>query len=1318
MKVTLKDIKQDLEIFRGDAELEYLLGKEAYDKKLKLFEDFYKYAQLSNDLLEYHSKMRDAVVLNDVDRAKEIIELADRRLEEAAKEGIADGIVVSNRAYYDELVEKYGTITNPKDTFGLISDMANSLGITKVPEEYSLEDVDLDELLAFLNEKEEAKNSQNVSETKDASESMRDDNKVIEFPKPMPADAEVVEIHKPMPADAEVVEIHKPMPADAEAVEIHKPMSADAEVITVPKPLIEERTAGSTTEDLEDEFNDILSGINDLNLDTEENIATPVEKEPWRDLFEKYKEYLKQELPENEYSDELAETEFYVHAIPLQLEDYATDRILEMRDELRKLGFKFKTKEEIEAAKKAAAVAKQVDSLENMTDEEIEAEINELWRLGITMESMSEKDNERYHALVEELTRRRKAKKAELEIPENSLKKLTDKEIEDELKELWRLSITMESLSEKDQKRFEELIAELNRRKANKAAVVETPANPLEKLTDKELEDEINELWRVAIATGEPSEEEVERYHQLVEELSRRKAKNETAVETPVNPLERLTDEELEREINELWRVAIATGEPSEEEIERYHQLVEELSRRRKQKGKGDEPVAAATQTPPTPPTPAADEEKKDPPTPPVATATQNPPNPPTPPGPPNPPEPRAVVEKTNPPTPPTPPTHPTSPEKPGRAVEGGKRYRSFDTILGEIGSYVNEEGERVPLKYTSTNRKLNDMRHIRVGRNFVNRLKGGKGHFLYTIVGALSAPMSSIVGGITKLIGAMYNLVHPGAVRSARIIEQNLANLSEEDLEILRRNWNPHNGNQRRFSVSYGPLISQRLIEYEEEKYCAPLRDRITELSVVIADKFRRYTELQTLRAASTNPAEIRGFEADIQDVVRGSAAEIKELMDLKEQLERHLHGGAAVHSYEETDRATTNYSEDYGGRFSRHIKNQQGTEFALRLGRAEDGLAQAIDENDDRHALEFFGSIESAMIENTRVKGIGPTRRSVGLCNWELMPKRANYNPDPFMSYALTALATAGLVKGVIDSISNMRLKQSIEEVNAQNQQVNASIDQTNQANVAANNANEATMAGVRQTGTDIKNQGDSFVQGGNQIMDKEIVSGRSTSEYADMHASNFHLKDQKYIDADAASHVHSHSDFDLVQLTKEAQSGLTSTEALESIKQTMGTIEAYRDQMFKDFMADIAANPTKYDYQPIYEAMQSIVDQSSVTGNMIDAMINTIKSGESLESVAAALYQPVIARLNLAPSDIKNFIIPLASLTIAGAYVSRSQQNLERDVRNAEAERTVRGLYQEGSRNIQYVRDITAARARELAEARARAEAEVEEERGRAR
>ena len=167
---------------------------------------------------------------------------------------------------------------------------------------------------------------------------------------------------------------------------------------------------------------------------------------------------------------------------------------------------------------------------------------------------------------------------------ENPLANMTDKEIEEEIQFLYNAGNVSGEYDEDhpDVKRYHELLAERDRRRnASKADIKDV--DPLTMMSDAEIKEEIEDLYNRGIASGEYDEDhpDVKRYWELVDEQSRRKKAAQD-----LNPLANMTDKEIEEEIKDLYNRGITSGEYDEDhpDVKRYHELADEQSRRNKAK--------------------------------------------------------------------------------------------------------------------------------------------------------------------------------------------------------------------------------------------------------------------------------------------------------------------------------------------------------------------------------------------------------------------------------------------------------------------------------------------------------------------------------------------------------------------------------------------------------------------------------------------------------------------------------------------------------------------------------------------------------------
>ncbi|MBR6073199.1 MAG: hypothetical protein IKP76_02625 [Bacilli bacterium] len=110
----------------------------------------------------------------------------------------------------------------------------------------------------------------------------------------------------------------------------------------------------------------------------------------------------------------------------------------------------------------------------------------------------------------------------------------------------------------------------------------EVKENPYEHMSEEEINARLNQLWNSGIASGEFEEDdkEVIEYHDLLAELNRRKKEQEKEF----NPFEKMSEEDINRRLGELWRESISSGELEDDDpaVKEYHDLLAELNRRRK----------------------------------------------------------------------------------------------------------------------------------------------------------------------------------------------------------------------------------------------------------------------------------------------------------------------------------------------------------------------------------------------------------------------------------------------------------------------------------------------------------------------------------------------------------------------------------------------------------------------------------------------------------------------------------------------------------------------------------------------------------------
>ena len=1131
--------------------------------------------------------------------------------------------------------------------------------------------------------------------------------------------------------------------------------------------------AGDSTQGNEEQTQEDEQVVGNNTVDEQEEEEVKEEEKPSEEINPLA------ELSDNDIKREIDE----IWRTVVSSGDEATEEESRRMDELvaeqaRRRDALAQTKEETQAA--IETPKPKQPSLEDLSDAEIQREIDELWRTVVSAgDGASEEESRRMDELLAEQTRRHDAI-VQTQPAQDSLSNMTDAEIQREIDEIWRTVVSSgDEATEEESRRMDELASEQARRR-EAARTQNTPAQtedikPVENAEQTvgtqeepeiifdgyigegmptiaaqfeaatgekfdpekhevvydgahdELDDEPYTPFQVVVKRPKkkddnpikPSEEDEQKEKKPSEDDEQKEKKpSEDDEQKEKKPSEddeqkekKPSEEDEQKEKKPSEEDEQKEKKPSEDDEQKEKKPSEEDEQKEKKRSEEDEqkekkPSEDDDQKEKKPSEndeqkekkPSEDDDKKE--------ITRIDPNPPR-------------------------------PFPPIDVPVNTPKKRSWDTIVSEIQSYENENGEREGIAFTVGNRKGISKSCIKVTQAMKSRVTQGRGNYIYAIAGGIGIPLTTFVTGIQKITGKIYTLFNRKAVDAANQIKENLSQLSEEDMETLIRDFNPAKVSRNRFLSSISPLISDRINEYIETKYCKPLRERIVKNSEEVSD---RYVKLNELEAAlrDAKPDEIADIQKQIMEITAGSASLIKQLQADKHELAERLHGGPGKHAAEETVKTSINHSVDRAGVFAKRINNADGFEFMSPIGKKEDAILEAIDiaetkpalaafdtlsDSDlgamyveyvsnlqaavagspeatelkekvdilareigrrqsvvkaDRDALRNYGEIEEEKIKETQHKASIFGTRSVGRYEWELMPTPANYNDDPLLAYTLTAIGTVSLVKGVLDTIHNMNVQQQIRDVNAQNAQTNAQIGQSNQANMAANQANEQTMQGVRQAGADLEGHGDSFVQGTQQMMEKETILHRSTSEYSDMHRYHFKTSDPGYVADDAASHLQSHQDFDLVNATKAAQQSLNPYDALAASRLTLSQLGATRDSMMQQFITQIQNRTTTYDYQPLLESMQSVVSGQGITENMIDGMMATIKTGQDLQTVVNAAYQPIIAQFATAPDNIKMLVEELCALGALTAFASRAKDTLEKQIAYKEKADEIRDKY----------------------------------------
>ena len=586
------------------------------------------------------------------------------------------------------------------------------------------------------------------------------------------------------------------------------------------------------------------------------------------------------------------------------------------------------------------------------------------------------------------------------------------------------------------------------------------------------------------------------------------------------------------------------------------------------------------------------------------------------------------------------------------------KSGRSLESILYSITLDENEE----VMDLTKGKRKAITNSRVNVTKSFVNRVKHG--NLIYNILGVTSSIIPMFVQSVSRWINKGFTLLHPQATKNYDKIIENLYNLSDEDLEVLRTELTANRATELRNYVSIMPLVHERVANYIEEKYNTPLREEITDIQLEIMDKYKTADQLFLIMESTDDENEKAELMGKINKVSEGSCELINRLRDLKLQLAHNIEGGPGIHTFKESTKAVDNNAQDYGKFFSKKIGLAEAQEFSMNDAALSDELISALNAKDDMSALLSFGDKEIYEYTNTSTKKTWMGYISTGTANWKLMPGHINYNNDPLLGYVFTTISTIGLAKGILTEIHNQGVRKEIEAANQQNIGVNNQINQANTQNGVANQLNRETIDQVHNSGAKLESRSTDYVEGINTMSRDSVVSTRTAGEYNAGDATNWSFN-STYRDLDHASHESVHASYDQAnQAFADIQAGIQngSLDAAGALREAQTVLETMNQSKIATYNAFLETIKTyapahpQHDYVPLENYMNDIVNNPTAINNMVDGMVESIQVGQTLQDAVMQVYSPVAAMVTTLPDNIQSFILPLVTQAAITGYLNR--------------------------------------------------------------
>ena len=879
----------------------------------------------------------------------------------------------------------------------------------------------------------------------------------------------------------------------------------------------------------------------------------------------------------------------------------------------------------------------------------------------------------------------------EEEVVENKFTDMTDEDINKRLGELWNSSLRSGEFEDTDKEviEYHELLDELNRRRK------EQTVNPYESMTEDDINKRLSELWNIAISSGEleDSDKEVIEYHALLNELNRRRK------EQSVNPYENMTEDEINKRLSELWNIAISSGEIQDEdrEVIEYHELINELNRRRKEQTetveenkeetnevtsteeeklewdsrlteeqildayergiyepKGDEYEQFLREH-------GLDPIKKDVPTEPVKPAE-----------PVQPAEPVIPVVPTKPDVPEEPTEDTTEEEdeedKKEEVVPTSDETFTLESILAEITHDVD---------LSRFGRKQLVNSEIKVTRNFVNRMKQNN-NWVYNIAYVVPGIVGGLFGAVKKAAGALYKLTHPGKAEDLETVRDRLRELPKEKLEVIRNEYDVGRANENSGYNAISPIVYERLIDYVETEYCQPRREELVELYKDVAEKYRGVEVLITRLSEAKSDAEKAKIERAIMLLSKGSSEKIARINQLRNEISHYYNDGKGMQSLAAAYGAVDNNSNRRGRIFAKQYTTGQASKFNKLLGALTTRREDAVKKNKDLEALRAFGEEESFKIDNTIVKNSIVGKRSVGIYNYNPVPHQEEIGPDPLFGYIIRTVGILGLAKGIVTEVQNQLQNVKIDNYNA-------TID-THNADIASVNAqNQAFQQQVNQAGDDLTAIGRTNVEGLEKIGLDSINGKHASKEYLDTNYNAGTYKAEDLLNHQESTTLFNKLETNVGTIQKQLAAGTTDLPtAIAGVGKVLKEITDTKKKLYAEW--DNAMHNTArgqqltsaYDYTALENSVPKLVNDTSLE-TMVDGMIKSANIGNNLSNMTVATIASTVSKL---PIKYHSFAIPLVTYTLVLTQLENQAKSYLGMLKSNDDVEEITELFREGS------------------------------------
>ena len=611
---------------------------------------------------------------------------------------------------------------------------------------------------------------------------------------------------------------------------------------------------------------------------------------------------------------------------------------------------------------------------------------------------------------------------------------------------------------------------------------------------------------------------------------------------------------------------------------------------------------------------------------------------------------------------------------------------RGLQTIIASI--LVNPEtGE--PIDMTVKQRKRLEKSNISITGALKNGLSYG--NYLYNLTSIAPTIIGVIPNALMKLSGKI--MLTRRAKENIKIIRENLENLSDEDLEVLYREFKGDTAVNLRGAAAVTGLIKEAVEKYQERKYIAPKR---AEMKITYAKILSDYEQIEnnkilihqvTSGTMSSVDAQTLIEKLGVENLTQAvalletrnnrlmstKAEEIARVRQLGRELQPELSSGK--HGFAEDVRATNSKMNLQGRRFAKDISTGEAQEMMEAMGKLQDAEAMAIEQGDNETALKAFIKLETTQARESKIEGSIFGRRDTGVYHYNPIPEELDYRPDPFVRNVITTVTTAAIIKGVINELHNRMMEAELGRINTEQSSQQQIINDVNQRNAEASAHNATQQQAVQNTSSSLTANSEDIRRGMQAQVDQNIAATRATHEYMDHDATGWSFNDA-YHAADQAHHTAvqnaaADAQSQLAQIEQNLAAGrITDVEAMRQIAQVNSDTHAMFQQAVQEaipvFKEYAQAHP-QIEYSQYIDALERLGSNPTAIDSLNQTAINAVEAGQTLQGVSILPYEQLGVVLEGVPTGIKSQLFLLGSAALMTGYASTQAQQFSKESDN---------------------------------------------------